>query len=214
MAVTPKLRVGSFALSVDGFGAGSGQTFEKPMGLRGEGLHKWCFKTRTFGGPEAGVDNGVLERSMENIGAWIMGRNMFSHSRDAWSDDGWKGWWGDNPPYHVPVIVLTHYPRDPIVMEGGTVFHFETGGIEVALEKARAFAGDKDVRLGGGTETVRQYLLAGLIDELLVAISPVLLGSGEAFWDGVDLPALGYEVVSTTPGEGATHVLIARTGDR
>ena len=216
--MTGKVRVSSYAVSVDGFGAGPDQSLQNPLGVGGELLHHWFYPTETFrtlfggGGGETGVDADFARRGMEGIGAWILGRNMFAPSRGGWPDDGWKGWWGDEPPYHVPTFVLTHYPRPPLEMKGGTVFHFEAGGIEAALEKARAAAGDKDIRIGGGAETVRQYLRAGLIDEMHIAISPVLLGRGEPFWEGLNLPALGYEVVRSTAGERATHLEIARTG--
>lgn len=218
--VTGKVRVSAFSVSVDGFAAGPDQSLEHPLGLGGERLHHWFFPTQTFqtlfgeGQGDTGVDDGFARRSMEGMGAWILGRNMFAPSRGDWPDDGWKGWWGPEPPYHVPVMVLTHHAREPIEMEGGTVFHFETGGIEAALEKARALAGDRDVRIGGGAETVRQYLKAGLIDELHVAVSPVLLGRGEPLWEGLDLPALGYEVASSTAGERATHLILVRTAER
>ena len=217
--MTGKVRVDAFGVSVDGFGAGPDQSLGHPLGVGGEGLHHWFYPTETFRtlfgqfAGEAGVDDDFARRSMEGMGAWIMGRNMFAPSRGDWPDDGWKGWWGPNPPYHVPVFVLTHHARDPIEMEGGTVFHFETGGIEAALEKARALAGDKDIRIGGGAETVRQYLTAGLIDRMHVAISPVVLGRGEPLWEGLDLPALGYEVFSSTAGERATHLIITRTAE-
>lgn len=216
--MTGKLRVDAFSVSVDGFGAGPDQDLEHPLGMGGEDLHHWFYPTETFrtlfghSAGEEGVDNDFARRSMEGMGAWIMGRNMFTPSRGDWPDDGWKGWWGAEPPYHVPVLVLTHHARDPIEMEGGTVFHFETGGIEVALEKARAFAGDKDIRIGGGAETVRQYLKAGLIDEMHVAISPVVLGRGEPLWRDINLRALGYEVIESTSGERATHLRIGRRG--
>ncbi|WP_332679194.1 dihydrofolate reductase family protein [Brevundimonas sp.] len=214
--MTGKVRVNAYSVSVDGFGAGPDQSLEHPLGVGGERLHHWFYPTTTFqtlfgeSKGETGVDDGFARRSMEGMGAWILGRNMFAPSRGGWPDDGWKGWWGEEPPYHVPVMVLTRHARDPIEMKGGTVFHFETGGIEAALEKARALAGDKDVRIGGGAETIRQYLTAGLIDELHVAVSPVLLGRGEPLWQGLDLPALGYEVVSSTAGERATHLILNR----
>lgn len=213
-----KVRVDAFSVSVDGFGAGPDQSLDHPLGVDGENLHHWFYPTETFrtlfGQPagEEGVDNDFARRSMEGMGAWILGRNMFAPSRGDWPDDGWKGWWGAEPPYHVPVLVLTHHPRDPIEMEGGTVFHFETGGIEAALERARALAGGKDVRIGGGAETIRQYLRAGLVDRMHVAMSPVILGQGEPLWEGLDLPALGYEVASSTSGERATHLILTRGG--
>jgi dihydrofolate reductase len=211
-----RVRVAGFSLSLDGFGAGPDQSLESPLGKRGPELFGWFHGTRTFramvgrdGGSE-GVDDGFAHRSMEGFGAFILGRNMFGPSRGAWTDDDWKGWWGDNPPYHAPTFILTHHPRAPIVMEGGTTFHFVTEGIHAALEQARAAAGAQDVKIGGGTSTVRQYLQAGLIDEMHVALSPVLLGAGEAMFVGIDLPALGYHVVSSTASELATHILIER----
>lgn len=215
-----KLRVSGFAVSVDGFGAGPDQSLEAPLGVGGERLHDWFFPTQTFqamygaGQGETGIDNGFAERGLAGLGAWILGRNMFAHSRGPWVDDGWEGWWGDEPPYRCPVYILTHHPRASLEMKGGTVFHFETGGIEAALEKARAAAGDKDIRIGGGTETIRQYLRAGLIDMLHIAVSPVLLGRGESFWEGLDLPALGYEIGAATAGERATHLEIVRSARR
>ena len=213
-----KVRVSSFAVSVDGFGAGPHQSLQNPLGVGGEELHEWFFPTDTFqkmygkGHGQAGIDEGFARRGMDGIGAWILGRNMFAPSRGPWPDDGWKGWWGEEPPYRCPVFVLTHHPRDSLEMKGGTVFHFETGGAEAALEKARAAAGDRDIRIGGGAETIRQYLRGGLIDEMHVAVSPVLLGRGEPFWAGLDLPALGYEVIESTAGERATHLRIGRSG--
>ncbi|GAA0639619.1 dihydrofolate reductase family protein [Brevundimonas lenta] len=213
-----KVRVSSFTVSADGFGAGPDQSLSSPLGVGGELLHHWFYPTKTFqtmfgqGAGKDGVDNAFAERGMEGMGAWILGRNMFGPIRGDWPDEAWKGWWGDEPPYHVPTFVLTHYPRASFEMKGGTVFHFETGGIEAALERARDAAGDKDIRIGGGTETIRQYLQAGLIDEMHIAISPVLLGRGEPFWAGLDLPALGYEVARSTVGERATHLEILRKG--
>lgn len=214
-----KVRVSSYAVSADGFGAGPDQSLENPLGVGGEQLHKWFFPTETFQGMYgdgkgcAGVDNDFAARGMDGIGAWILGRNMFAHSRGDWVDDGWQGWWGEEPPYRCEVFILTHYPRPSFAMKGGTVFHFVTEGIEVALERARKAAGDLDVRIGGGAETIRQYLKAGLIDELHIAVSPVVLGRGEPFWEGLDFPALGYGIVDSTAGEGATHLRIARNKD-
>jgi len=215
-----KVRVSSFAVSVDGFGAGPDQSLQNPLGVGGEDLHEWFFPTDTFqklygeGHGQTGVDEGFARRGMDGIGAWILGRNMFAPSRGPWPDDGWKGWWGEEPPYRCPVFVLTHHPRASFEMKGGTVFHFETGGIEVALKRAREAAGDRDIRIGGGSETIRQYLRAGLIDEMHIAVSPVLLGRGEAFWTGLELPALGYEVIESTAGERATHLRIGRSGGK
>jgi dihydrofolate reductase len=211
-----QVRVGGFSVSLDGFGAGPEQSLEHPLGRRGEELHQWMFGTRFFrtmigedGGSE-GVDQAYADRAMNGFGAFILGRNMFGPIRGPWPDESWKGWWGANPPYHAPTFVLTHYPRDPIEMEGGTTFIFVTEGIEAALEQARAAAGDLDVKIGGGVETVRQYLRAGLIDEVHFALSPVLLGHGEAMFTGIDLPALGFRVTEHQASEHATHIVLAR----
>lgn len=215
--MTGKVRVSSYAVSIDGFGAGPRQSLQNPLGVGGEQLHHWFYPTDTFRTQfigergETGVDEGFAGRSMANVGAWILGRNMFAHSRGPWPDDDpWKGWWGDEPPYHCDVFVLTHHPRASIRMRGGTVFHFVTDGPGAALQRAREAAGDRDVRIGGGAATIRQYLRAGDIDEMHVAVSPVLLGAGEPFWQGLDLPALGYEVAESTAGERATHLRIMR----
>lgn len=203
-----RLRVNSFAVSLDGYGAGPEQGLEYPLGRGGGELHRWFYPTRTFqrmfGKEEGttGIDDDFAARGMENLGAWILGRNMFSPLRGPWPDEQWKGWWGDEPPYHCPVFILTHHPRPSFEMKGGTVFHFVTGGIGEALERARGeAAGDKDVRVGGGAATIRQYLHEGLIDEMHIAIAPVLLGGGEALLAGLDLPALGYGE-RTRPGRG------------
>ncbi|HTL20947.1 MAG TPA: dihydrofolate reductase family protein [Steroidobacteraceae bacterium] len=215
-----KLCVRSFAISIDGFGAGSGQNLNNPLGIHGPELMEWFFNTRTWRqmhaeaggepGGETGVDNSMAERSFAGIGAWILGRNMFGPVRGPWPDESWKGWWGDEPPYHTPVFVLTHYPRATLTMAGGTAFHFVTGGIEEALARARAAAGGRDVRLGGGVSTIRQYLAAGLIDELHLVMSPVLLGSGEHLLQGIDLRSLGYECMRSIAGERATHLFLRR----
>ncbi len=211
-----KLRVNAFSVSVDGFGAGSDQSLEHPLGRGGEELHEWLVPTRTFqqkvqrrDGGTTGVDNDFAERSFENLGAWIMGRNMFGPVRGPWPDYDWKGWWGANPPYHVPVFVLTHHRRPPLEMEGGTVFHFVTEGIEAALDQARVAAQGRDVRIGGGAATIRQYLKAGLIDEMHIAISPILLGQGEPLWEGIDLAALGYRVKERVISQ-AMHLVVGR----
>ncbi len=212
-----KLRVLSFGVSIDGFGAGPDQSLKHPLGVRGPELMEWFFPTRTWRkmqgheGGEGGVDDDVARRGFQGIGAWILGRNMFGPVRGPWPDESWKGWWGDEPPYHVPTFVLTHHPRRPLRMKGGTEFVFVTDGIEAALERARAAAGDRDVRLGGGVSTVRQYLRAGLVDELHVAVRPVLLGAGEHLWHGMDLRALGYDVADVAQGERATHLFVRRT---
>ncbi len=212
----PKLRVNAFAISLDGYGAGPDQVLDHPLGRRGAELHQWFYPTRTFQQMygkekgETGVDEGFAARSMANLGAWIMCRNMFGPVRGPWPDEEWKGWWGESPPYHVPVFVLTHHPRDPVEMKGGTVFHFVTGGIHDALGRARQAAGGKDIRIGGGAATIREYLAEGLIDELHLVISPVLLGAGEPLLEGMDLPALGYDVTEHVPGERATHVVLTK----
>ena len=212
-----KVRVSSYSISADGFGAAKGQSLENPFGVGGMAVASWFTKTKTFhehlgtGGTGAtGIDDDVAAAALRGIGAWILGRNMFGPLRGPWLDDAWKGWWGKSPPYHVPVFVLTHHPRADLVMEGGTVFHFVTGGIHEALARARAAAGEDDVRIGGGAATIRQYVEAGLVDELHVAVSPVLLGSGEAPFAGLDLRALGYEVASHTLGENAMHLFLRK----
>lgn len=212
-----KVKVAAFSVSLDGYGAGPDQSRENPLGKGGEDLHQWMFPTNMFqkmygkGNGTEGVDNNFAERSFENLGAWIMGRNMFGPVRGKWPNDEWKGWWGENPPYHVPVFVLTHHAREPLHMKGGTVFHFITDGIHAALDKARAAANGKDIRIGGGAATIRQYLEAGLIDELHLAVSPVFLGSGENLFAGIDLPKLGFRQTETVSGNGATHVVLRRS---
>ena len=211
-----KLRVACFAVSLDGFGAGPDQSIDNPMGVGGMALHSWFFPTETFRrmtggkGGATGADNDFAMRGFANVGAWILGRNMFGPIRGPWKDEAWKGWWGANPPYHVPVFVLTHHARAPITMEGGTVFHFVTGGIEAALAAAKAAAGGKDVRLGGGVSTIRQYLAAGLLDEMHIVVSPVLLGAGENLFAGLDLARLGFRAAEHVPSAAATHVVLAR----
>ena len=211
-----KVIVSGFSLSVDGYAAGPNQSLEDPLGKRGEELHRWMVGTAMFhkmlgkAGGSAGIDNDFATRSMDGFGAFILGRNMFGPIRGGWADSDWKGWWGDSPPYRAPTFVLTHYPRDPVEMEGGTVFHFVTDGIEVALERAKSAAGDKNVKIGGGVSTVRQYLQAGLVDEMHLAISPVLFGRGEAMFAGLDIPALGFSVIEHTATEAALHILLAR----
>jgi dihydrofolate reductase len=212
----PKLRVHAFTISLDGYGAGPDQSLANPLGVGGKAQHTWYVATRTFQqlfgreGGTTGVDDNFAARGLENIGAWILGRNMFGPVRGPWPDETWKGWWGDNPPYHAPTFVLTHHPREPIVMEGGTTFHFVTDGIVAALERARAAAGELDVKIGGGVSTVRQYLQAGLVDEMHFALSPVVLGRGEAMFAGLDLPAMGFKVARHEASELATHVVLAR----
>jgi dihydrofolate reductase len=217
-AAKSRLRVHCFSTSIDGYGAGPNQDVNNPLGVGGAALHPWVFGTRTFqrmfGKEEgaSGVDDDFAARGFENIGAWILGRNMFGPVRGPWLDDSWKGWWGDNPPYHVPAFVLTHHPRAPLIMEGGTTFHFVSDGIEAVLQRALEAANGKDVRLGGGVATVRQYLRAGLIDEMHIAVSPVLLGAGESLFAGIDIPGLGYQRTAHVPTPNATHIVLGRSG--
>jgi dihydrofolate reductase len=212
----PKLRVHAFTISIDGYGAGPKQDIDNPLGVGGTALHKWAFATRTFqrmfggGAGTTGIDDDFAARGFDNIGAWILGRNMFGPIRGPWPDATWKGWWGDNPPYHTPVFVLTNHPRESIGMSGGTTFHFVTDGIHAALRRAAEAAGDRDIRLGGGVATIRQYLRAGLIDEMHLAISPILLGSGEHLLAGVDTTTLGYHCTEHVPTPNATHVVLTR----
>ena len=211
-----KLRVLSFAVSIDGYGAGPDQDLQNPLGVHGPELMEWFLSTRVWrqmhgqDGGDTGIDNGMAKESFAGIGAWILGCNMFGPMRGPWPDDSWKGWWGDEPPYHTPVFVLTHYPRAPLRMAGATEFHFVTDGIHAALERAKAAAGDRDVRLGGGVATIRQYLRAGLVDELHLALRPVLLGSGENLLQDIDTRALGYECAQHVAGERATHVFLRK----
>ena len=212
-----RLLVRAFTISLDGYGAGPRQSMEAPLGVGGEKLHDWLVSTQTFrrmhggdAGGTTGIDEDFAARSMTGFGAWILGRNMFAPSRGPWPDDSWRGWWGENPPYHAPTFVLTHYPRPPLEMEGGTVFHFVTDGIHAALERARAAAGSQDIRLLGGAETIRQYLRARLVDEMQFAVSPVLLGSGEHLLGSLDLPALGYRCTKGAPSEKAVHYTVTR----
>lgn len=212
-----KLRVESFSISIDGFGAGPNQSLENPLGVGGTDLHQWFFPTEVFqknvlGKNEGttGIDNDFAKRGFNNIGAWILGRNMFAPSRGPWPDENWKGWWGDNPPYHVPVFVLTNHARDPIEMEGGTVFYFVTEGIHAALERAFDSAEGKDVRVGGGVNVIHQYLKEKLIDEMHLVISPVLLGSGENLFSSIDLASLGYKCTEHTSTDKATHLIIKK----
>ncbi|MDE3053757.1 MAG: dihydrofolate reductase [Gemmatimonadota bacterium] len=211
-----KLSIRSFSVSVDGFGAGPDQDLRNPLGTGGVALHQWIFPTRTFQGMQGkdggttGLDDDFVARGLEGVGAWIIGRNMFGPIRGPWADDGWKGWWGDEPPYHTPVFVLTHHARAPLEMRGGTVFHFVTGGIREALNRAREAAGPRDVRVGGGVATLRQYLRDRLVDEMHLAIVPVLLGAGEPLFAGLNLAALGYAVTERVATEQALHVVVAR----
>ena len=211
-----RVRVHNFTISLDGYGAGPRQTRDEPLGVGGDSLHEWFIPTRAFQsingktGGTTGVDDDIAARFGVGVGAWIMGRNMFGPIRGAWTDKNWRGWWGKNPPYHAPVFVLTHHAREPIPMEGGTIFHFVTGGIREALDREIEAAAGKDVEIGGGVSTIRQYLEAGLIDELHVAIAPRLLGSGEHLLHGLDLPALGYECVEHIPTAAATHVVLRK----
>jgi len=218
MSTKTRVRVSAFSISLDGYGAGVAQDLQNPLGRGGMGLHDWAIPTRTFqqmfgqAGGTTGVDDDFAARSMRNAGAWIMGRNMFGPIRGPWPDETWKGWWGDNPPYHTQVFVLTHHPRDSITMAGGTVFHFVTDGIHAALERASRAAAGREVRVGGGVATIRQYLQAGLIDEMHLAISPVVLGAGEALLTGIDLLELGLRVTEHVPTSKATHVVLTKGG--
>lgn len=211
-----KVRVAGFGVSIDGYGAGPMQDLEHPLGVGGEVLFKWCLPTRTWcalhgrNGGETGTDDAFARRGFENVGAWILGRNMFGPVREPWPDDAWRGWWGDEPPYHMPVFVLTHHPRAPIVMHGGTTFHFVANGIEAALALAREAADLQDVRIGGGVATIRAYLRAGLIDEMHLAVAPTFLGAGERLFAEMNLPRLGYAVTESVATQLATHVVVAR----
>jgi len=212
-----KVRVAAFGVTLDGYAAGPDQDLQNPLGVGGPRIMSWFFPTRTFqsmhGGGEGGttgIDDAAAAQSFENVGAWILGRNMFGPVRGPWPDESWRGWWGDEPPYHVPTFVLTHHARPPLEMEGGTIFHFVTDGIEAALEQAREAAAGKDVRIGGGASTIRQYLQARLLDELRLAVVPVVLGRGESLFAGLDLPALGYQVSEHRAGEGALHVTLTK----
>jgi len=213
-----KLRVQSFAISVDGYGAGPNQSVDHPLGVGGMALHEWAFATQTFRkmhgntGGTTGVDEDFAARGFTGIGAWILGRNMFGPIRGEWPDDQWKGWWGDNPPYHVPVFVLTHHPRASIAMAGGTTFNFVTDGIHTALTRAKEAANGLDVRLGGGVATIQEYLRAGLVDEMHLAIAPIVLGSGERLFERVDAAALGYRCSEHVPTANVTHVVLRRDG--
>ncbi len=211
-----KVKVAAFSISIDGFGAGPRQDLQNPLGVRGRELHTWFQQTEVFktmqgqSGGATGIDNDMAAQSFENVGAWILGRNMFGPVRGAWKGDSWKGWWGDNPPYHGPVFVLTHHARAPLTMEGGTTFYFVTEGAESALKQAKEAAKGKEVRIGGGVSVIRQYLAAGLIDELHLAVSPVLLGEGEHLFAGINLATLGYAPIRTVAGENANHVFIRK----
>jgi dihydrofolate reductase len=212
-----RVRVASFAVSIDGFGAGPDQSLEHPLGIGGPALHEWAFPTHTlrqrvFGqdGGTRGVDDAFIARGFDNVGAWILGRNMFGTVRGPWPDESWRGWWGDEPPYHCDVFVLTHHARPTLTMRGGTTFHFVTEGLGAALERARTSARGQDVRLGGGVATIREALRAGVVDDMHLAIAPVLLGRGESLLAGIDLPALGWRVIERVTGEGATHVVLTR----
>ena len=211
-----KVRVAAFSVSLDGFGAGPEQSLQAPLGRGGEALHAWAWPTRTFqtmfgkDGGSSGVDDEFAARSFADVGAWILGRNMFGPVRGPWPDDAWQGWWGDTPPYHTQVFVLTHHARAPLAMKGGTTFHFVTDGIAAALERARAAAAGRDVRIGGGVATIREYLRAGLIDEMHLALTPALLGRGEALLAGIDLAALGFAVSRHATTADAMHVVLTR----
>jgi dihydrofolate reductase len=212
------VRVQSFGVSIDGFAAGPSQDEANPLGVRGPELMEWFFPTRVWramqglDGGETGIDNQIAERGMAGMGAWILGRNMFGPVRGPWPDERWRGWWGEEPSYHAPVFVLTHHARAPLRMQGGTEFHFVTDGIQSALKQARAAAGDKDIRIGGGTATVRQFLEARLIDEMHIALRPIFMGAGENLWQGLDMSALGYECAEQVVGERAVHLFVRRKG--
>jgi dihydrofolate reductase len=214
----PKLRVHGFTISVDGYGAGPNQDLDNPLGVGGLALHEWAFATRTFrqmfgsDGGTTGIDDDFAARGFSNIGAWIIGRNMFGPVRGPWPDETWKGWWGDNPPYHTPVFVLTNHPQASIAMGGGTTFHFVTDGIQVALQRASEAAGGQDIRLGGGVATIQQYLRAGLVDEMHLAISPILLGAGDQLFAGIDAAKLGYQLKEHVPTPNTTHLVFSRRG--
>lgn len=213
-----KVLVSGFTISLDGYGAGPNQSLEIPLGEGGGDLHEWLVPTKTFqqhifgkDGGTTGIDDQFAARGFEKVGAWILGRNMFGPVRGPWPDLSWKGWWGDEPPYHVPTYVLTHYEREPLVMEGGTTFHFVTGGIREALRMAKESAGILDVRIGGGASTIRQFLAAGLIDELHIAVSPILLGTGESLFEGINMRELGFRCIQTTPTDKAVHQILAKS---
>jgi dihydrofolate reductase len=211
-----KVQITNFTISLDGYGAGPHQTMKEPLGKGGEELHTWMFPTKRFramGGHTdgtEGVDNDLVQKAFENVGAWIMGRNMFGPIRGDWTDDEWKGWWGENPPYHVPVFVLTHYERKPVEMKGGTTFHFITTGIQSALDEAKKAANGNDIRIGGGVSTIRQFLEAGYVDEIHLAISPIFLGAGEHLFSGIDMHKLGYNSIQRIEGGLATHIIISK----
>ncbi|MGA2353948.1 MAG: dihydrofolate reductase family protein [Terriglobales bacterium] len=215
-----KVKVAAFSISLDGFGAGPRQDLNNPLGVRGLELHAWLLQTESFkkmhgqSGGATGIDNDFAQRSFEKVGAWILGRNMFGPVRGPWATtitgEPWKGWWGDNPPYHTPVFVLTHHARSPLTMEGGTTFHFVTDGLKSTLKQAKEAAKNKEVRIGGGVSVIRQYLLAGAIDEMHLALSPVMLGEGENLFSGINLPKLGLTSLQTVPGENATHIIIKK----
>jgi len=213
-----KLRVHCFSLSLEGHGAGSDQSTDDPLGVGGEALHKWAVSTRTFqrmfgkDGGSTGVDDDFVARGFDGIGSWILGRNMFGPIRGPWRDDSWKGWWGDTPPYHSDVFVLTHHARAPLIMQGGTTFHFVSDGIEAVLDRAKGAAKGKDVRLGGGVATLRQYMQARLIDEMHLAVTSVPLGAGENLFAGLDLPKLGYRTIEHVPSQAVTHIVLAKQG--
>ncbi len=211
-----RIRVAGFSVSLDGFGAGADQALEQPLGKHGPELFQWFFPTKTFramqgqSDGDTGTDDKFAHRAMDGFGAFILGRNMFGPIRGEWPDDQWKGWWGDNPPYHAPTFILTHYPRAPLKMEGGTTFHFVTGGIEDALRQARNAAGGKDIKIGGGVSTVRQYVQACHVDEIHLAVAPITLGQGEALFAGIDMRALGYRTTEHVPTERATHIVLTK----
>lgn len=217
MSAKPRLRVHAFAISIDGYGAGPSQSLENPLGVGGLAQHEWAFSTRTFqrlhgkDGGTTGTDDDFIARGFENIGAWIIGRNMFGPVRGPWVDESWKGWWSENPPFHTAVYVLTHYERAPLVIAGGTTFHFVTDGIQSAVERANAASGGKDIRIGGGVATLQQFLRAGLVDEVHLAFAPILLGSGERLFENLDLLKLGYKCTKHVATDKATHIVLSRS---
>ncbi len=210
------VRVACFGMSIDGFSAGPSQSLQHPLGVGGDAVFGWFFHTQTFKkmhGNEPGdtdLDDAFAQRGFDNIGAFVLGRNMFGPIRGPWPDDAWKGWWGDNPPYHTPVFVLTHHPRPPLTMSGGTTFHFITDGIHAALDRARQAAGTKDIRIGGGVQTIRQYLTAGLVDQIHLAIAPRAMGTGEHLLHGIDLPKLGFQCTEHQASAHALHVVLTK----
>jgi dihydrofolate reductase len=211
-----RVRVHNFSVSLDGFGTGEGQSLEAPFGHAGNRLHEWFFPTRTFRqilgdpGGTTGVDDGFASNWDRNIGAEIMGRNKFGPQRGPWADEEWKGWWGDNPPFHTPVFVLTHHPRPSIEMKGGTTFHFLDASPAEAVKVAQEAAGDLDVRIGGGPSTIREFLAGNLVDYLHVPIVPIVLGRGERLWDGLEDLESRFQIEFVSSPSGVTHLTLSR----